>query len=113
MQLRHYSQFLCFLALAHCEDLPFLLLVSSTVNINVEESRPNCITGRFSFLHLIQILSGGESCGDLGFFLNKSRKFGKMLSMDQVQMVASNQQAAGVFSTAAESHPSVPSPVIG
>lgn len=33
--------------------------------------------------------------------MNRVRKFGKMLSKDQVQMVASNQQAAGVFSTAA------------
>lgn len=49
-----------------------------------------------------------------GFFLNKSRKFGKMLGNDQVQMVASNQQAAGVYSTAAESRRSVPSiPVDG
>lgn len=47
------------------------------------------------------------------FFLNKRRKFGKMLSKDQVQMVASNQQAAGVFSAAAASHRSVPSTVIG
>lgn len=44
----------------------------------------------------------------LVFFLNTSRKFGKMLSKDQVQMVASNQQAAGVFSAAAESRRSVP-----
>lgn len=35
-----------------------------------------------------------------------------MLSKDQVQMVASNQQAAGVLSTAAETHRSAPSPVI-
>lgn len=34
-----------------------------------------------------------------------------MLSKDQVQMVASNQQAAGVFCTAAESHRRAPSPV--
>lgn len=35
-----------------------------------------------------------------------------MLSKDQVQMAASNQQAAGVFSTAAESHRRAPSPVV-
>ena len=80
----------------------FLLFLSTTVNINVEGSRPNCKTGRVSFLRYIQISSGGESCGDSGFFWSKSGKFRKMLSKDQVQMAASNQQAAGIFSTAAE-----------
>lgn len=101
MQLLHYSVFICCLALTHSEDPPSSPLRPRLLIL--EELKPNCKPG--SGVIFVPVLH--QDCLEenpaviLGFFLNKSRKFGKMLSTDQVQMAASNQQPAGVQSTAA------------
>lgn len=55
---------ICFLTFTHSwKDLPGILSVSLTVNINEERLRPNCATGRLLILHDIQILPGSEGAG--------------------------------------------------
>lgn len=55
---------ICFLTFTHSwKDLPGILSVSLTVNINEERWRPSCATGRLLILHDIQILSTGGSGG--------------------------------------------------